>query len=324
VQPSFEEVPRSLNLPITHPIDETKGDVGVKALQEGQHVVEEEESKIDVPIPEPQNLPEIEAQDKTEPTLEEPYVPSSQQPQEENVRPTSIEDHEEIPIVKEETTVPIQRLDKFPQDDDVHAPFEVPTEYKIEPKDVEPSFEQVPRSLDLPITHPIDETQGDVGVEALQEGQHVVEEAESKIDAPITEPQILSEIEAQDKEEPTLEEPYVPSIEQSQTEDIQPTSIEEEEKTPIVKEEATDPTQRLDKLAQDDDVHPPFEVPIEHRVEPKEVEPSFEEVPTSLDLPITHPIEETQGDVGVESLQQGQHVVAQEESKIDAPIRANT
>ncbi|KAH8936478.1 hypothetical protein BDL97_17G087100 [Sphagnum fallax] len=320
VQPSFEEVPRSLDLPITHPIDETKGDVGVKALQEGQHVVEEEESKIDVPIPEPQNLPEIEAQDKTEPTLEEPYVPSSQQPQEENVRPTSIEDHEEIPIVKEETTVPIQRLDKFPQDDDVHAPFEVPTEYKIEPKDVEPSFEQVPRSLDLPITHPIDETQGDVGVEALQEGQHVVEEEESKIDAPITEPQILSEIEAQDKEEPTLEEPYVPSIEQSQTEDIQPTSIEEEEKTPIVKEDATDPTQRLDKLAQDDDVHPPFEVPIEHRVEPKEVEPSFEEVPTSLDLPITHPFEETQGDVGVELLQQGQHVVAQEESKIDAPI----
>ncbi|CAK9211028.1 unnamed protein product [Sphagnum troendelagicum] len=320
VEPSFEEVPRSLDLPITHPIDETQEDVGVEALQEGQHLVEEEESKIDAPITEPQILPDIQAQDKEEPTLQKPYVPSTQQPQVEDVQPTSLADQEEIPIVKEETTDPIQRLDKLPQDDDVHAPFEVQTEHKVEPKDVEPSFEEVPRSLDLPIPHPIYETQGDIGVRAMQEGQHVVEEEESKIDAPITEPKILPEIEAQDKEEPTLEEPYVPSIEQSQDEDVQPTSTKEEEKTPIVKEEATDPIQRLDKLAQDDDVHPPFEVPIEHRVEPKEVEPSFEEVPRSLDLPITHPIDETQGDVGVEALQEGQHVVKEEESKIDPPI----
>jgi hypothetical protein len=210
-----------LDLAITHPIDETQGDVGVEALQEGQHVIEEEESKIDAPITEPQILPEIEAQDKEEPTLEEPYVPSTQQPQEEDVQPTSIEDQEEIPIVQEEPTDPIQRLDKLPQDDDVYAPFEVPTEHKVDPKNVEPSFEEVPRSLDLPITHPIDET----------------------------------------------------SIKQSQDEDVQPTCTEEEEKTPIVKEEAIDPTQRLEKLPQDDDVHPPFEVPIEHRVELKEVDP---------------------------------------------------
>ncbi|CAM6005028.1 unnamed protein product, partial [Sphagnum balticum] len=221
-----------------------QGDVGVEALQEVQHAVEEEESKIDAPITEPQILLDIEAQDKEEPTLEETYVPSTQQPQEEDVQPTSIEDQEEIPIVKEETTDPIQRLDKLPQDDDVHAPFEVPTEHKVEPKDVQLSFEEVPRSLDLPITHPIEETQGDVGVEALQEGQHVVKEEESKIDAPITEPQILPEVEAQDKEEPTLEEPYVPSTQEPHKEDVQPTSIEDQEEIPIVKEKTTDPIQR--------------------------------------------------------------------------------
>jgi hypothetical protein len=320
VEPTFEEVPTSLDLPITQPIEETQGDVGVEALQEGQHVIEEEESKIDAPITKPQILPQIKAQDIKVPTLEEPYVTSIQQPQDEDVQPTSLEEEVHTPIINEKTTDPIQGLDELAQNDDVNAPIEVPTEHRVKPKDVEPTFEEVPTSLNLLITHPIEETQVDVGVEALQEGQHVVEEEESKMDAPITEPQILPQIEAQDKEVPTLKEPHVPSTQQPQDEDVKPTFIEEEEHGPIIRGKTTHPIQGRDELAKDDDVNTPIGVPIEHRVKPEDVEQTFEEVPRSLDLAVTHPVEEARGDVGVETLQKGQHVIEENESKIDAPI----
>ncbi|CAK9867826.1 unnamed protein product [Sphagnum jensenii] len=319
VEPSFQEVPRSIDLPIPHPIEETQGDVGVETLLEGQHIIKEEESKIDTPITEPQILLQIEAQEKETPTLEEPYVPFTKQPQDEDVQPTSIE-QKDTPLVKEETTDPIQRLHKLPQYDDVNATSEVPIEHKVEPQDVQPNFEEVPKSFDLPITHLLEETQGDVRANALQEGQHVIEEKESKIDAPITEPQIPPQIEAQDKEASAPEEPYVASNEQPQDEDVQPTFTEDQETALIAKEETTDPIQSLDKLTQNNDLNAPFQVPTKHRVELDNVEPSFEEVPRSLDLPIIYLIDETQGDSGVETLQKGQHVVEEEESKIDAPI----
>ncbi|CAM6062291.1 unnamed protein product [Sphagnum tenellum] len=312
VEPSSQEVPRSIDLPIPHPIEETQGDVGVETLLEGQHIVKEEESKIDTPITEPQILLQIEAQEKEMPTLEEPYVPSTEKPQDEDVQPTFIE-QEDTPLVKEETTDPIQRLHKLPQYDDVNATSEVPIEHKVEPQDLQPNFEEVPKSFNLPITHLLEETQGDVGANALQEVQHVIEEKESKIDAPITEPQIPPQIEAQDKEASTTEEPYVPCNEQPQDEDVQPTFTEDQETALIAKEETTDPIQSLDKLPQNNDLNAPFQVPTKHKVELDDVEPRFEEVPRSLDLPIIYLIDETQGDSGVETLQKGQHVVEEED-----------
>jgi hypothetical protein len=320
VEPSFEQVRRSLDLPIPHPVEETQGDVGIEALQEGQHATKVEESNIDVPIMEPQVHPQIEAQEKEAPTLEEPYVPSTKQPQDEDDQLTSIEEEGEIPIVKEDTINSIQTLHELPQDGDVDTPFEVATKDKVEPEEVQSSFEEVLRSLELPISHPIEETLGDVGVDALLESQDVSYIKEPQIQAPITEPQILQKFEVEEKEAPTIQQPYVPSNEQAQDEDVEHTSIEDEEDTPILKENKTHAIQRLDKLPQNNDVHTPLEVPIEHRLKLEDVKPSFEKVPTSLDLPINHPDEEIQRDVGVKTLQEGQHVLDEEQPKIDPPI----
>ncbi|CAK9867827.1 unnamed protein product [Sphagnum jensenii] len=320
VEPSIEEVPRSLDLPATHAVETTQGDVGVEALQAGQDVVEEEESKIEAAITEPKIPPQIEAQDKKSPTLEEPYVPSTQEPQHEDVQPTYFEEEQDTPIIDERTSDPIQELDKLVEDDVVNVPIEVPTEHGVEREDVEPNIEEVPRSLDLPATHAVETTQGDVGVEALQGGEDVVEEEESKIEAPITEPQIPPHIEARDEEVSRLVEPYVPSTQEPQHEDIQPTYLEEEHDTPIIEEGTSDPIQGLDKLVEDDDVTPPIEVRTEHGVEREDVEPTFQEVPRSLDLPATHAVETTQADVGREAWQGGEDVAEEEESKIEAPI----
>jgi hypothetical protein len=302
VKPSFEEVPRSLELLISHPIEESQGKVGVEALQEGECVSEVEE---------PQILCNFEVEKKEAPTLEKPYFSSIELPQDKDVQPTSIEEEEGIPIIKEDTSDPIPTLHELPKDVDVEAPFDVPTEKKVEPKEMEPSFEEVQRSLELPINHPIEETQGDVGVEALHEGEHVYE---------VKEPQIPRKFEAKEKEAPTLEEPYVPSIELPQDKDVQPTSIEEEEETPIFKEDMSDPIQSLGELPQYGNIEAPFEVPTKKKVEPEEVEPSFQEVSTSLELLVNHPIEDTQGDVGVEALQEVEHVSKVEEPQIEAPV----
>ncbi len=249
---------------------EAQKDVQIKAPVEGQALSKVEEPQIEAPITEPQILHKIETQEKEAPTLQEPYVPSIEQLQDEDFKPTSIEEHEWTPIVNEATSVPTQTFDELPQDNDVDTRVEVPTRKEVEPEEVEPSSEDLPRSLEHPISHPIEETQGDASIEVLQEGQHV-----SKVE----EPQILPKFEAQDKEAPTLEEPHVPFNEQPQDEHVQPTSIKEQEETTIVKEDRTDPIQTLDELPQDDDVEVAFEVPTQKKVQPEDVEPSYENVP---------------------------------------------
>jgi hypothetical protein len=320
VEPSFQEVLGSLELPINHPIEEAQGDVGVEAVQDSEHVSEVEEPQIEDPITESQILDKFEAQEKEAPTLEKPYVPSIEQPQDQDVQPTSIKEKEKTPIIKEDTSAPIQAFHELPRDDDVEAPFEVATRKEVEPKKVEPNFEEVPRSLELPINHLVEETQGDVGVEALQGGEHVSEVEEPQVHAKIPEPQILPKFQAHDKDAPTLEKQYVPSTEQPRDEDVQPTYIEEQQDTPNIKEDTSNPIQTLEELPQDNDVQAPSEVPTKRNVEPEEVEPSFEEVQRSQQLPISHPIEETQGNVGVKALQEGQHVSEVEEPQIDPPI----
>jgi hypothetical protein len=291
----------------------------VEALPEGQHVVEEEESKIDAPITEPQILPEIEAQDKGEPTLEEPYVPSIEQSQDEDVQPTSTEEAEKTPIVKEEAIDPIQRLDKLAQDDDVHPPFEVPIEQGVKPEGVQSSFEKVPRSLELPINQPIEETQDDVGVETLVEGQDISKVKEPQIEAPTTEPQ-AQEFEAQEKEIPMLEEQHIPSTKEPEMEDVKVASIEKEQETPLVKEDMSTPIQTLEEVPQHRDIEDPFDIATEKEVETKEVEPSFEEVPSFLEPQISQPIKETQDDVEFEAPMQSQDVFEVVEPQIEAPI----
>ncbi|CAM6062290.1 unnamed protein product, partial [Sphagnum tenellum] len=236
VEPSIEEVPRSLGLPAAHAVETTQADVGREALEGGEDFIEEEESKIEAPITEPQIPPQIEAQDKESPALEEPYLPSTQEPQHEDIQPTYLEEQQDTPIIEERTSDPIQGLDKLVEDDDVNAPIKVPREHRVEREDVEPSFQEVPQSLDLPATHASETNEGDVGVEALQASQDVIEKEESKIEAPITEPQIPPHIQAQDKELRALEEPYVPSTQEPQHEDIQPTYLEEQQDTPIIEE----------------------------------------------------------------------------------------
>jgi hypothetical protein len=318
--PSFEEVQKSLDLPINNPIDETQGDVAIKTLLEGQNISEVKEPQIDAPILELKIPHKLEAQENEAPALEEPHLPTLEQPQDQDVKPTSIEEEEETPIVKGDTIAPTKTLQQLPQDSDVEAPFGVPTRKEVEPEEVEPSFEEVSRSLELPISHHVEKTQGNVGVEALQEPQHVFEVEEPQVDAPIMEPQILPKFQAQDKEAPTFEEPYVPFIEQPQDEDVKPTSIKEQQDTQNIKEDTSDPIQTLEELPQDGGVEAPSKVPIERNIEHKEVEPSFEEVPRSLQLPISHPIEETPGDVGVEAMQEGPHVSEVDESQINTPI----
>jgi hypothetical protein len=319
-EPSFEEVLKSLELPMNHLVEETQGDVGVEALLEGQDLFEMKEPEIEPPIMEPQIPHKVEVEEKEARTLEEPYMASIEQLQDQDVKPTSIEEEEQIPIVNEDPSTCIQALHELPQDADVETPFEVPTGKEVEPKEVVPSFEKVPRSWELPISEPIEETQGNVGVEAIQEGQHVFEVEEPQINDPITKPRILHKFEAQEKVVPILEKPYVPSIEQSQEQEVKATFIEDEEETAIVKKDTSAPIQALDELPQDNDFEAPFEGPTRKAIEPKEVEPSFEEVPRSLELPISHPVEETQGDVGVEALQEGQHVSKLKEPQIHAPI----
>ncbi len=156
--------------------------------------------------------------------------------------------------------------------------------------------------MDLLIAHPLEETQGDVAMEALLEGQHASEVKEPQIETPITEPQIPHSFEAQEKERPTLEEPYVPSIETPQGEDVTPTSLEEEEETPIAKEHTSDSGQILHEFPQDIDTEAPYQVPTEQKVELEDAKPSLEEVPTSVELPTSHSIEETEGDVGLKTI----------------------
>jgi hypothetical protein len=297
-QPSFDEVPRSLELPINHAINETQGDVGVHALQEGKHFSEVEE---------PQIPHKLEFQAKEALTLEKPYVPSIEQPQDQDVQPASIEEEEESPILKEDTNDPIEALDKLPQHGDIEQPFEVPIEKKLEPEEAQPSFDEVPRSLQLLINHAIEETQGDVGVEALQEGKHLSE---------LEEPQIPHKFEAQGKESLTLQKPYIPSIQQPQDQDVKPTSIEDLEGTPIVKEDTNVPIQSSHEFPQDRDVEAPLEVATRKEVEPEEVQPTFEEVPKSLELPSSDRVEEFEGNVGVQSLQEGECVLEVEEPHI--------
>jgi hypothetical protein len=311
VEPSFEEVPRSSELPSSHSIEETQGDVGVKALQKDEHVSEVEEPQIEPPITESQIPHKFEVEEKEFPTLEEPYVPSIGQPQHEDVKPTSIEDEEETPIIMEDTSTPTQELQELSRDADVEEPLAFATTKEVEPEQVEPSFEEVPRSLELSISHPIEESQGDVGIQAVHEDEHVSE---------VHELQIPPKFEAQENDGATLVEPDVPSFDQPQDEDVQPTSTEEEEKTPTVKEDTSHPIEGLEELPQDGDVEAPFDVQIEKKVESKEVEPGFEEVPRSFEFPISHPIEETQGNVGVESLQEGEHVSEVEEPQIEPAI----
>jgi hypothetical protein len=165
VEPSFEDVQGSLEVPITHPIEETKGDLGVEALDEGEHVSEIEEPQIEPPITEFQILQKFEEREEKTPTLEEPYVPSSAQPEHEDVTPTSIEEQEEAPIINEDTSAPIQALHELPKDVDVEAPLGIATTKLVKPEQVEPRFQEVPRSLELPISQPLEETQGDLGVE---------------------------------------------------------------------------------------------------------------------------------------------------------------
>jgi hypothetical protein len=288
-------------------------------MQEGQHVFVEEESKIDTPIMEPQILPEIEAQGKEAPTLEEPNVASTQQPQDEDVHPKSIDEEEESPIVIEDTRDPFQTLDELPQDGDVDAPFEVPIEQGVKPEEVQSSFEKVPRSLELQINQPIEETQDDVGVETLVEGEYISKVKEPQIEAPTTEPQ-AQEFEAQEKEIPMLEEQHIPSTKESEMEDVKVASIEKEQETPLVKEDMSTPIQTLEEVLQHRDVEDPFDMPTEKEVETKEVEPSFKEVPSFLEPQISQPIKETQDHVEVEAPMQSQDVFEVVEPQIEAPI----
>jgi hypothetical protein len=271
-------------------------------LQKGARVSEVEEPQI------PCNF---EVEEKEAPTLEQPHVGSIELPQDKDVQPTSIEEEEETPIVKEDTTDPIPSLDELPKDGDVEAPFDVPTEKQEEPEEVKPSFQEVPRSLELLISHPVEESQGDVGIEALHEGECV---------SKVHKQQIPRELETKEKHAPTLEEPYFLSTKLPQDKDVQPTSFEEAKKTTIVKEATSDPIKSVDELPQDRDVEAPFEVPTTNKGELEEVQRSFEEVPRSLELPISSPIEETQHDVGVEASNEGEHVSEVDEPQIDAPI----
>jgi hypothetical protein len=289
-QPNLGEVPRSLELPINDAIGESQGDVGVQALQEGEHATDVEE---------PQIPHKLEAQEKEALKLEMPYAPSIEQPQDQDVKPTSIEEVEETPIVKEDTSVPIQSSHEFAQDRDVEAPLEVATREEVEPEQVEPTFEELPRSLELPISHHVEESQGDVEVQSLQEDERVYKEED---------PNMPRDIGAEEKEAQTLEAPHVDSTQLPQDKDVQPASLKGQEESPILKEHTNDPIQALDEFPQHGDVEVPFEVPTENKVEPEEAEPSLEEVPRSLELPIKHAIEETQGDVGVKALQEGEHV----------------
>jgi len=308
VEPSFKEVSRSLELPISQPIEKAQDDVGVEAPREGQNDFEVREPQIEAPIIEPQ-VRKSEVQDKEVLILQEQHIPSTEKFEAEDVKPTSIEEEEETPIVKEEKNIPNQTLDELPQHGDVEEPFEIPTEK------VEPSFEEVRRSLELPINQHVEQKQHDVGVEAPSEAHDVSVAEQPKIEPPIMEPQV-QESEVQGNDATIFEEQQIPFTNELELEDVRPTSIEEQEETPIVKEETKAPIQTLDDLPQDNDVEAPFEVPTKKEVEPKEVEPSFQEVPKSLELPIHHPIEETQGDVGVKALQEGQHVSELEEPQI--------
>jgi hypothetical protein len=194
--------------------------------------------------------------------------------------------------VKEEMSTPIQTHDELLEDGGIEEPFDHPTDNKVEP-----SFEKVPRYLQLPTSQPLEETQDVVGVEAQVEAQHVPKVEDPQIEVPITKPQ-ANEFEAQNKEATMFEEQHIPSTKEFQVEDVQPASIEEEEETPIVKEEKNAPIQTLDEQPQHGDVKEPFEIPMEHEVEPKEVEPSFKEVSKFLELPISQPIEKTQDEIG--------------------------
>jgi hypothetical protein len=298
VEPSLEELPKSFKLPITHPSEETQGLVAIHASKERPHGIDEEEPQIHTPSTEPQILVSLQGRKDEAATLQEPYVSSTKEPKDEDVQPTSIQEQQETPTLKEASTDPIQGVDELPKDADVHAPSEVTTEKKVEAQEAELGFEEVPRSFELPILHHVDETQGDLALEALLEGQDVFETNEPKIEAP------------------TLQEPYVRSIKEPQDPDVKPISIEDDEATPIIKEDTSMPIQIPQELAQHDDVQPPFEDPTRMEVEPEEAEPSLEELPKSFELPITHPLEETQGNVGMDASEEHPHGIDEEEPQI--------
>ncbi len=150
------------------PIEETQEDVPVEAPVEGQALSKVEEPQIEAPITKLQ-FKEYEAQEKEDQTFEKPYIISTEDAKVEDLKRTIIEEEEEeeIPIVKENKSAPIQTLEELPQHGDIEEPyFEVPMEKEMETKEVEPSFEKVQRSLELSITQPIEKTQEDIGIEA--------------------------------------------------------------------------------------------------------------------------------------------------------------